>query len=87
MTQADRELEKLASLGVGALQQELARLRERPPSAERDALLGMALLRLALQVSPNEAAGYFLSGYSYARTSRHPRVRQLAEEVRPRFDE
>jgi len=74
-------------MDAAALERELSRLRERPPSRERDALMAMAFLRLAQQSSRGVVRGYFLSGYSYARTSRHPRVRLLAEEVRAVFEE
>jgi len=82
----DAELERLASLKAPALQKELELLWERPPSPRRDALAAMALLRLALLSGEREAAGYFVSGYSYSRTSRHPEVRRLAEELRARFE-
>ena len=87
MSDLDGDLQKLASLPPAALQRELMRMRERPPSPRRDALMAMALLRLAAQLPHKEAQGYFLSGYSYSRTSRHPEVRRLAEELRPRFEE
>ena len=87
MISVDLEIRKFKRLDAAALQRELARLWVLPPSSVRDALIGMAELRLATMSSPKKAHRYYLSGYSYARTSRHPAVRRLAEEVRAIFDE
>ena len=86
MSEISRELERLASLDQRSLRLELTRLRERPPSAGRDAMLGMVLLRLSMLSAGPEAERYFVSGYSYSRTSRDPSVRKVAEELRARFD-
>lgn len=74
----------------------LARLREATllleavrPDRERDGLLALAFLRQAqLQRQlgrPQEAERAFVSGYSYARSSREERVRRLAERLREEF--
>ncbi|WP_457637153.1 hypothetical protein [Oceanithermus sp.] len=85
MGEINGRLERLASLDERSLRRELARLWEVPPSKGRDAMLAMVLLRLSQLSSGADADRYFLFGYSYSRTSRDPRLRALAEELRARL--
>ena len=54
------------------------------PQRMRDVLLAQVYLsryQLALEVAPNEADSDLRFGYSYARTTQEPSVRQLAEQL------
>lgn len=66
------------------LRRQLERLFEKPPSKQRDGAIALICLELAQQLSGREAERYFVTGYSYARTSREPQARMLAERLRER---
>lgn len=54
------------------------------PQRMRDVLLAQVYLsryRVALEIAPDEADSDLRFGYSYARTTQEPTVRQLAEEL------
>ena len=85
MQTLEERLQQLAAMRPTELVSHLERFWEQPPSAEREALLGYAMLLLARALDGVTAERYFVSGYSYARTSRHPEVRNLAEELRRNF--
>ena len=54
------------------------------PQRMRDVLLAQVYLsryQIALEVAPNEADSDLRFGYSYARTTKEPSVRQLAEQL------
>ncbi len=78
-------MRQLAAMRPTELVSQMERFWEQPPSTERDALLGYAMLLLAGALEGAAAERYFVSGYSYARTSRQPEVRRLAEELRSGF--
>jgi len=67
------------------LNSQLVSLLEQPPSKERDSQVALALLGLSRVAKGRESERFFISGYSYARTSRDPAARRLAEERRSAF--
>jgi len=60
-------------------------LTEQPPSRQRDARMALVALALAEHGGGKGAERWFVTGYSYARTSRDPEVRARAERLRERF--
>lgn len=82
-----REAQRLEpNESASKLRDALDALESTPPSAERDSMLALAYLRLSqseLRLGNRpEADRTFMTGYSYARTSREERVQRLAERLK-----
>ncbi|ADR37127.1 hypothetical protein Ocepr_1674 [Oceanithermus profundus DSM 14977] len=75
----------LAAAPPEELRRQLERLFEEPPSPLRDGTIAFVYLNLARRLEGDEAERCFVAGYSYARTSRDPQARPLAERVREEF--
>jgi len=74
-----------AQRSTESLHSTLERLFELPPSRARDGRVARAYLELARISQGKERERAFLAGYSYARTSRDPEARLLAERLRGEF--
>jgi len=83
----DRERKAIAAAPAEELNRRLERLFEEPPSKTRDGTLAFIYLTLAERLEGKEAERSFIVGYSYARTSRDPGARVLAERLREVFAE
>jgi len=81
------EFERLLAKGsVEALRSGLERLFALPPSRRRDGRVARIFLELSRRTGGKERERAFLAGYSYARTSRDPQARLLAERLRREFE-
>ncbi len=81
----DRRRQAIAAAPPEELRRQLERLFEEPPSKPRDGTIAFAYLTLAQRLEGGEAERCFVAGYSYARTSRDPQARPLAERLREEF--
>ena len=81
----DRRRQAIAAAPPEELRRQLERLFEEPPSKPRDGTIAFVYLTLAQRLEGSEAERCFVAGYSYARTSRDPQARPLAERLREEF--